>query len=202
MGPSIAAAIRDRIAVSDQMFDRLYPGRHRRRSREHWTPVEVAVRAAWMLADVPGGRVLDVGSGTGKACLIGALSTNVSWTGVERDEKMVAIARDVARTLGADVRASFIHGDAFSLDWTEFGGIYLFNPFSETLYDRGQKDPVLRHAAFVHAVLQVEEKLAMLRPGTHVVTLHGFGGNMPRAFVLAEEISIHGDALCHWVLGR
>ena len=41
----------------------------------HWTPVHVARRAAQFLVTGPETRVLDVGSGPGKFCLVGALAT-------------------------------------------------------------------------------------------------------------------------------
>src|SRR3954452_18195742 len=75
MTPPAAAlgdALRSGAAVPDAEFDRLFPDELRDRSYLHWTPVEVAVRAAELLAPSPRGiRVLDVGAGVGKLCLIG-----------------------------------------------------------------------------------------------------------------------------------
>ena len=164
----------------------------------HWTPVEVALHAAAMLADAPGGAVLDVGAGVGKVCFIGALTTHTRWTGVERSTAMVRIARRIAVALGVEEATSFVVGDAADLDWRAYGGIYLYNPFAESLFDSSD-EPLERRVAYHHEVARIEEKLATLRRGAHVVTYHGFGGEMPSGFDLVESTPMRGDVLVHWV---
>ena len=76
----IQSALRQRSPVPDEVFDQLYPRISRFRSSVHWTPVEVAIRVAELLDGAPGGQILDVGAGVGKACIIGALTTaNTAW---------------------------------------------------------------------------------------------------------------------------
>ena len=82
--------------LTDLEFDRVYPSWVRRLSDMHWTPVEVARRAAALLAVDPTTRVLDVGSGVGKFCLIGALTTRATFVGIEQRENLVTVARDTA----------------------------------------------------------------------------------------------------------
>ncbi|MBL0212836.1 MAG: hypothetical protein IPQ07_03020 [Myxococcales bacterium] len=195
----IAAALREGRPVSDARFDALYPKSHRRRSSVHWTPMEVALRASAMLAASPGGRILDVGSGSGKMCMIGALVSGAHWTGVEQDSAMVRVAARVARSLSIAERTSFVHADGLGLDWSPFGGIYLYNPFSEAALKTRPVDPSPRQAAFIHAVVAVEHKLAALQVGARVVTLHGFGGDLPPEFELAESVPMHKDELALWV---
>lgn len=194
----IAAALRDRAPVGDDDFDALYAAVDRRRSGAHWTPVVVALEASRMLADCPGGRVLDVGSGGGKMCAIGALSSPLHWTGVERDPRLVRAAARIVRDLGVADRVELVEGDALALDWSEYGGIYMYNPFAEAVFAAAETEDE-GQGAYGDAIEAVEAKLALLRPGARVVTLFGFGGDVPDCFQCVERVPIHGDTLCSWI---
>src|SRR4030095_5525386 len=69
-------------------LDRILPLRWRRFSVMYWTPVHVARRAAQLLVTGADSQVLDVGSGPGKFCLVGALATLGHFTGVEQRPHM------------------------------------------------------------------------------------------------------------------
>jgi hypothetical protein len=70
--------------------------------------------------------------------------------------------------------------------------VYLFNPFYEHVDDTIHIDNALdfKFASFVEYVLHVQQKLKGLSPGARVVTLNGFGGDIPRCFraLMKEEI--------------
>jgi SAM-dependent methyltransferase len=195
----VRAAIRGRHEISDAELDELYPAAHRYRSPVHWTPVDVALLAGEWLAGAPGGNVLDVGSGVGKACHVGALSTDVRWCGVERNGTMVRIANRVAGELAIAPRTTFVHGEALDLDWSAYGGIYMFNPFSEAACAPLPLDPAIRQAAYIHEVLAVERKLVTLYPGARVVTYYGFGGEMPAPFEMVDRRQVHNGFACLWI---
>lgn len=197
---AIKAALGQHVRVADEQFDRLYPGLQRLRSRVHWTPVDVAMRVAELLASSPGGRVLDIGSGVGKACVIGALTTTAIWHGIERSAAMVRSAQSVARRLGVEERARFMVGDAVMLDLSMFGGFYLYNPFAEALF-RGTLDKHARREAFRDEVEAIERKLRATAPGTRVVTYHGFGGDVPDTFELEVRERCGQDEVCLWIRG-
>jgi len=80
--------------VADLEFDAIYPQWVRRLSEQHWTPLDVCIRAAELLVTDERSTVLDVGSGAGKFCLIGAASTGATFVGVEQ---AAAARRDRAR---------------------------------------------------------------------------------------------------------
>jgi SAM-dependent methyltransferase len=190
-----------RLLVSDLEFDRIYDEESRERSVQHWTPIGVAQRAAALLTEAGATRILDVGSGVGKFCIIGALSTRADFVGVERRSRLVAMARGAASQLGAS-RATFVHAniDGFSVDG--FNGIYLYNPFYEQISDQlVQIDEDLERslATYRHFVSVTTYMLAALPAATVVVTFHGFGGQMPSEFELLREEPAANDWLEVWV---
>lgn len=195
---AIATALRQRAAVTDAQFDALYPSEQRARSDIYWTPMEVALRAADLLAASPGGTILDVGAGVGKLCLIGALTTPCVWHGLELDPVMVRTAERIAKRLRVDHRARFMAADATTIDWSQFGGFYLYNPFAERLFIDAD-DPGDRRKTYLDAVATVERKLQLAPVGTRVVTYHGFGGQFPRGFELVVREPMREDNLCLWI---
>jgi SAM-dependent methyltransferase len=194
----IVASLRRREALPDHELDRIFPAEHRHRSWLHWTPTEVALRACAWLA--PGRRrsVLDVGAGVGKVCLIGALTTASRWFGVEEDAAMVSAALEASRQLGIARRTHFKHGGLGDVKWTSFDAFYFFNPFAETLLDSAC-EPIVRQARHLEQVHCVHEGIASTRPGTRVVTYHGFGGDLADLCELVRREPAGGDELCLWI---
>src|SRR5207253_2009759 len=94
--------------------------------------------AARLLRPRPGERVLDVGSGSGKFCVVGSLATPGVFVGVEHREPLVHEARRLARLFGAR-RGRFLHGDALALDWASYRCLYFYNPFAQTLLDPNRR---------------------------------------------------------------
>lgn len=179
----------------DRDFDRLLPDELRHLSSMHWTPVRVAARAATLLCSTRQTRVLDVGSGIGKLCSIGALSTLGTWVGVEHHGPLVASATELARDLGVAERTRFIQADAFSIDWNEYDALYFYNPFELPLFE-GRLSPT-RDVQ----IARVQQRLEALPSCTKVVTFHGFGGVMPPSFELLyhERMPSIGLDLALWI---
>jgi SAM-dependent methyltransferase len=172
-------------ASLDCQFDRLIPNELRHLSSSHWTPVQVAVRAASLLCSTHCTRVLDVGSGVGKLCTIGALSAFGIWVGVEQHAALVKAATELARILGVSERTRFVEADVFSIDWNQYDALYLYNPFDVP-------GPMPLQAV---QVAQVQRRLAALPGGTRVVTFNGFGGAMPPTFELLYHEQVRGVGL-------
>jgi SAM-dependent methyltransferase len=183
----------------DRQFDGLLPPELRHLSSTHWTPVRAAVRAASLLCAGKNTRVLDVGSGVGKVCAIGALFNEGTWVGVEHHAALVDSAADLARSLGVASRTRFLQADAFSIDWNDFDALYFYNPFELQLFrdSKGLASPS-------EQVARVQQRLAAMPTCTRVVTLHGFGGVMPASFELLyhEVIPGVGLDLAMWIQRR
>jgi len=195
---AVGDALRRRAAVSDVELDQVFPDELRDRSHVHWTPVAVAMRAAELLAPTPDTRVLDVGAGVGKLCLVGALVSGATWWGIEQDAVQVAAANHAAWALDIAGRTRFVVGDGSQLAWDEFDAIYFYNPFS-TVMLAPHASPFVRYAAIQATLRRVEQRLASVRAGTRVVTFHGFGGKLPAGFTRISRDPAGDDALELWV---
>lgn len=195
---AIGDALRRRGPVSDAEFDQVFPDELRDRSYLHWTPVAVAIRAAELLAPSPDVRVLDVGAGVGKVCLIGALVTGAMWWGIEQDAVQVAAANHAAWALDITPRTRFVHGDGSRLAWDEFDAFYFYNPFG-TVMLAPHASPFVRYATIQSTLHRVEQRLAATRPGTRVATFYGFGGHLPAGFTRLAREPAGDDALELWV---
>jgi len=197
---SVAHGLRLGSDVSDAHFDRIYPEWIQKISQPHWTPIKVARRAAEMLVSKRHRHILDVGSGPGKFCLVGALVTQATFVGVEQRKNLVDIATGAAKRCGAS-RARFIHDNMMSIDWSEFDGIYLFNPFYEQIADGIPRieGPIETSAdLYTQYVVTTCVKLFTAREGTRVVTYHGFGGPMPTGYQLITREPACYDYLELW----
>ena len=187
--------------VVDSEFDDIYPTSVRDVSSSFWTPVSVAMRAAELLVHRASTRVLDVGSGAGKFCIVGAAVTGASFTGIEHRAHLVETARSAASRLGIE-GARFVHGAFDTADVATYDAIYFFNPFEENLWDSEARldDTVkLSDERFIADIEHAERLLAGARIGTRVVTYHGFGGEMPPGYCRALRERCHTGHLELWV---
>jgi hypothetical protein len=199
MPKSVRDALRLRVAISDRDFDQLLGPSERALSSVHWTPVEVALRAAALLAPEAGSRVLDVGAGAGKMCCIGALAHGGRWVGVERERALVTAASALAGQLGIHDRATFTCGDMSAVEWKGFDSLYFYNPFESVLFGPQPAELAHRWAVFGYDIERVNDALADLPSETRVVTYHGFGGDMPAGYVLASMEVVGTGQLAMWV---
>lgn len=202
-GERISSYFRRGISVADSIFDRIYPKDVAQNSGIHWTPVKVAMAAAKLLGDDVDRRVLDVGSGAGKFCLVASLTSPGTYVGVERRKKLVEIAQARAQLLGSGAR--FIHEDVFDLDWGYFDSFYFYNPFYELRNPELRMDDSLDGKGELEFTTQVSatmERLAKLRAKTRIVTYHGFGGEMPEGYELTSRTAAGSGFLNLWVKRR
>jgi len=187
--------------TSDADFDSVYEEDIRDLSAQHWTPVRVATRAAKLLTRAGARRILDVGSGVGKFCIAGALSTDATYVGLERRARLVEIARRAAAHYGAE-RATFVHASLDDFSFEGFTGIYLFNPFYEQISALVEQiDEATERSSiwYEHFVQTTVTKLDKLEPPVAVVTYNGFGGHMPLLYTFLGEEPAGTDQLELWM---
>lgn len=189
--------------VADRVFDDVFPLDVRARSAVYWTPVEVAVRAATLLATRPRATILDVGAGVGKFCIVAAAAVDADVRGIEHRPHLVQIARDAASKLG--VTATFDHGTVSERDAAAVDGFYFFNPFGENLCpgaDRLDGTVELGRERFTRDLEATMQMLSKARVGARVVTFCGLGGDLPRSYDLVSTERCGGGKLELWVKQR
>jgi hypothetical protein len=183
---------------SDEAFDSVYDANIRGLARRHGTPVRVAARAAKILRQAGANRILDVRSGVGKFCIVGALVTEAEFVGVERRRDLVDAARATAVRYRAR-RVTFVQADIEAFSFQGIDGIYLHDPFFEPggheLDGTTERSRAL-HARFVSAT---REKLAALPSPVAVVTYNGFGGRLPAPYELIGDEPAESDNLELWI---
>jgi len=120
------------LPVEDEEFNSIYPESIKQLSNKHWTPVAVAKAAAEFLANIPGMRVLDIGSGVGKFCMIGSIVSKGHFTGVEYREDLCRLSTELSKEYGLS-NVEFIHDNITHINFKDFGAFYFFNSFIENM---------------------------------------------------------------------
>jgi SAM-dependent methyltransferase len=165
----------------------------------------VARRAALRFAERGVRRVLDVGAGPGKFCIAAALAQPaLEFCGVEQRVALVDAARALASKLcvkNVQLRAE----DAFDVPWSDFDGLFFFNPFAENVFgshDAFDATVELSEARLATELLRTAELLSSLRIGTVAITYCGLGGPIPSSYDLMREESIGSGTLRTWIKRR
>jgi SAM-dependent methyltransferase len=198
----------EHTSVEDEKFDLIYPPEIRELSSLHWTPVAVAAEAAKLLVTdgacravglaKAGARVLDIGCGSGKFCLVGASLTDGRFTGVEQRSDLIAAARQAATELKLS-NVEFIHGNVMDVAFAEYDAFYLFNPFEENMHYGHKIDSAVRlsPALFKRYTSHVAAQLGARPIGTRVVTYAGYADDIPACYYC--ESAHFGDDLKLWI---
>ena len=180
-------------ALEDNRFDLIYPPEIRKLSERHWTPVKIALRAAVFLVRDPGTRILDIGCGPGKFCIVGALMTSGKFTGVEQRKHLCDVANSVIGQAKLP-NAEIIHGNLTEIEFSNFDAFYLFNPFEENLVETMKIDGSvqLSDALYEHYAEHVACQLAKAPLGTRVGTYCGACQEVPLGYECLESSLDYG----------
>ncbi|MFO7303553.1 MAG: hypothetical protein DIU54_014160 [Acidobacteriota bacterium] len=180
----LARSLRTRRPVADEAFDCFMPPALQAVSSIYWTPLAVARLAARWLNEAGVRTLVDVGSGAGKFCVVAALLTRYSISGVERRGQLVAAARDLAALFDVDDRVTFIEGGVGTAEALAPDAYYFFNPFGEYVFRAVEfDDDGIPTDEDVQRDLDATVGLLARAPaGTFVVTYNGFGGSFPPGY--------------------
>jgi SAM-dependent methyltransferase len=186
---------------SDEEFDEVFPENVRDLSPCHWTPVAACRQAAQWLVTEPGTRVLDVGCGPGKFCMIGAATTPGHFTGVEQRAHLCRTARTLLKN-HAISRVEILHANVTNVEFGNYDAFYLFNPFEENLIETLRIDDgvKLANTLFIQYTRWVRRELALLPAGTRVVTFCGDCEEIPPCY-RCEDTACDGK-LRLWIKGH
>jgi len=160
----------------------------RKLSGTHWTPVAVAKKAVDFLVAGPHTKVLDLGSGAGKFCIVAAMNSPALITGVEQRENLVVLSRKLA-FLHKLENVKFMCKDMKEVDFNKFNAFYFFNSFGENidLTDRLGKQDSINDDLYKENGEFLQGALDEVSIGTRVVTYCGEGGIIPESYTLVKS---------------
>jgi SAM-dependent methyltransferase len=189
--------LRGKFSVNDEDFDMLFPEDVREYSNRHYTSVFLAQKAAEFLVRDENDKILDIGSGTGKFCIVGALTTHGHFTGVEYRKYQSEIARNVAQNNSIS-NVAFIHANILDVPFDEFTGFYMFNPFLEQIDRTAKMDGLIKDNAENYVIFNeyVQSELIKKNIGTRLATYYVPKKLIPDSYKLVA--SHFGDVLCFY----
>lgn len=188
MSPEFDPERKPMLQWNDDEFDSFFPLNIQKLSFRHWTPVGVIKDAAGFLAEKPGTRVLDIGSGVGKFCLVGAACSKGHFTGVEQRESLIRLSKKTAKRFQID-RVNFIHANINTINFNNFDAFYFYNSFEENI-DLSQKideDSRYSLALFDAYTKYIFEQFDAAPMDTKIVTYCTSSQEIPGTYVLVKK---------------
>ncbi len=174
------------LNVADETFNSIYPVHINKFSRSHWTPIRVAKVAARFLAATPGSRVLDIGSGAGKFCMIGSVFTKGHFTGVEQRESLYEISNRLVQCYRLP-NVEFIYTNIMNVKFRKYDAFYFFNSFYENIEQSRAIDNTVEIDRGLYEVYSeyMLEQLSSMPIGTRLATY--WSDEVPRGYQLQSE---------------
>ncbi|HEY5368659.1 MAG TPA: methyltransferase domain-containing protein [Hanamia sp.] len=185
--------------VSDKIFNSLYPKSIQEVADKHWTPLEVAKKAAAFLALSPDVKVLDIGSGSGKFCLTAAhCHPTTLFYGVEQRDNLVELSTELAQKLQL-ANVSFIRDNITNVDFEKFDHFYFYNSFYENVAGTQKIDSSIKYSDDLYNYYNryLYKQLNKKPAGTKLVTYHSFGIETPSSYEIVR--TDYNEFLKFWV---
>jgi len=159
------------INVKDEEFNVIYPEHIRKLAKRHWTPIAVAKIAAQFLVDKPGTKVLDIGSGAGKFCMVGSAYTKGLFTGIEQREYFFQLSNRLKQSYHLS-NVEFIHSNITNINFKDYHAFYFFNSFFENIDITAMIDDTVKSDILLYNLYSkyVREQLSEMPIGTRLVT--------------------------------
>jgi len=173
------------VHIDDSSFNELYPSHIKRLAERHWTPVDVAEMAARYLVENSGDKILDIGAGAGKFCLVGAACTRGMFYGVEQRESLVEISSALAKKHNIQ-NVEFIHANINQVSFADFDAFYFYNPFFENLDTSCPIDNTVLPSSKLYDsyTAYLWDQLRRMPAGTRVVSYYSGWDEIPESFDL------------------
>ncbi|MBK9736924.1 MAG: class I SAM-dependent methyltransferase [Saprospiraceae bacterium] len=180
--------LKKNIITTDLEFDVIFPFELKETSNIHFTPVDVSILAARYLATNEDSKILDIGSGAGKFCLIGSACSEGTFTGVEQRKKFCVIADGIVIKYNL-ANVTFIHSNITDVVFSDFTGFYFFNAFDENKHiaDRIDDEAFLGRDLYETYSNYVKKQLHTMPKGTKLVTYFSYSTEVPDSYTLMES---------------
>jgi Methyltransferase domain len=189
--------IKSNVEIIDSEFDLIFSKKIKEASEIHFTPIKIAKIAARYLADSKDTKILDVGSGAGKFCMIGSVCTEGHFVGVEQRKSLCTTAKRISKHYNLE-NVEFINSNITNIEFSEYDAFYFYNSFFENVNPSGRIDDKidLRRELYEEYSLYVKEQLDKMCIGTKLVTYFSFLTEVPASFKV--QVSIFDDKLKLW----
>ena len=173
---------------NDDTFHQLYTKKIQLLAKKHWTPIEVARIAAEFLVSEKNEKILDIGSGAGKFCLVaGHYKPNAFFYGVEQRKSLIEVAENAQIKLGLD-NVFFIEGNFTQLNFNNDDHFYFYNAFFENIAGTDKIDESIDYSLELYNYYNryLYKQLETKPAGTKLVTFHSLENEVPRNFTLVD----------------
>ncbi|MDE3185332.1 MAG: methyltransferase domain-containing protein [Bacteroidota bacterium] len=185
--------------VSDLIFNSLYPKPIQEVAEKHWTPINVAKKAAAFLATSENVKVLDIGSGSGKFCLIAAHEHPLTtFYGVEQRQHLVDLSTDLAKQLELE-NVTFTCDNICNIDFEKYDHFYFYNSFYENVPGTQKIDSTIKYSEELYNFYNryLYRQLKKKPEGTRLVTYHSFGSEIPAGYEVVN--TDYNEFLKFWI---
>ena len=180
----LAERLKQNLLLTDEEFNSIYPERIRELDNKHWTPLAVAKEAAQFLVNRPGVKVLDIGSGVGKFCIVGSSVTDGYFTGVEYRKDLFELSNELKQQ--HDLKnVDFVHANITTINFKDYNAFYFFNSFIENMSETEVMDDAVPVGAHLYARYNqyLREQFATMPIGTRLATYWGNSEEVPRGYM-------------------
>jgi hypothetical protein len=180
--------------ISDEEFDAIFPFELRELSERHWTSVFVSKIASDYFCNRKPVKILDIGSGAGKFCFVGAtLHPASEFHGIDIRQHFVDVSNALKQQHNV-TNVSFFHKDVLQMDFSGYDAIYFFNSFQEkidasSIIDRDSEVSVEMYIAYTNHIFNELNKVPV---GTKLVTYYSEDFYVPASFKLLST-HINGE---------
>ncbi len=171
------------IDVDDDEFDIIYPEELRNISYIHFTPIDVSKVAAKFLVKKDKLKVLDIGSGTGKFCMVGAACTKGRFYGIENREHLTKIAIKISKKYKLN-NVEFICANINSIDFKNYDAFYFYNSFYENIceFEEVIDEVEINNHLYESYSNYVKKQLEKMPIGTRLATYYSSRDIAPDSF--------------------
>jgi len=171
----------------DASFDEIFKKKYTKISKVHWTPIEVVKIATNWLATSSDTKILDIGSGVGKFCVVGALISDAHFYGVEIRTSLVNETNRLKKKLNLE-KIQVLNENVININFEAFDSFYYFNPFCEQITDYDLIDDTITRSVREYESYEkhVFNQLEKSKIGARLVTYFSSNFSPPISFRIKD----------------
>lgn len=159
------------LTRTDLDFDSLLSKRYQNISKVHWTPIQIIETVVEWCKENSSSSILDIGSGVGKFCMVGASISKLKFTGIEKRKSLYKQAVKIKDKLEVK-NVSFFNDNILNIDFSDFDTFYYFNPFFEQIHELERIDKTTNYQPHKFLIYQeyVFNELSKKEKGTKFIS--------------------------------